>query len=62
METLQFYDLVAKKRFKSNKYKMVIKGNRQFAVATNPSGNKSWLVRGMKPGYKKKKPKRKKRK
>lgn len=33
---LEFYDLKAKKRFKTANYKVVNKGNRKFAVAASP--------------------------
>lgn len=47
METLSFYDLKSKKKFKSNNYKIVKKGKRKFAVCKAPSGIMSWRVLGM---------------
>lgn len=47
MEKLKFYDVKDKKSFMSNKYKVVTKNNRRFAVADAPSGIKSWRVLGM---------------
>ena len=45
---LKFYDLKGKKKFKSSKYKMVTKNTKRgkvnFAVATAPSGVKSWRI------------------
>ena len=38
METLEFYDLVGKKKFKTDKYTLVKKGGRHFAQTTSPSG------------------------
>ena len=48
METLEFYDLKGRKKFKSNKYKIVTKGGRRFAVAIAPSGIESWRIIGNK--------------
>ena len=52
MEELSFYDLKAKKKFKSSNYKIVTKkvnGNsRRFAVAKAPSGIMSWRILGNK--------------
>ena len=42
METLTFYDLRTKKKFKTDEYKIVNKKNRRFAVANSPSGMKSF--------------------
>ena len=47
MEKLSFYDLKAKKKFMSDKYKMVVKKGRRFAVTTAPSGIPSWRIVGM---------------
>jgi len=46
MEELSFYDLKGKKKFKSSKYKIVIKKGRKFAVTTAPSGIDSWRIMG----------------
>ena len=45
--TLSFYDVKAKKKFKTNKYKIVKKKGRRFAVAKAPSGIESWRILGM---------------
>ena len=44
MEELTFYDLKAKKKFKSSDYKITKKGNRSFAICTAPSGIKSYRI------------------
>ncbi len=46
-ETLSFYDLKAKKKFKTDKYKIVVRKKRRFAVAKAPSGIPSWRILGM---------------
>ena len=46
MEELKFYDLSAKKAFKSKTYKFVTKKGRKFAVAKAPSGHDAWRVMG----------------
>lgn len=46
MEALNFFDLKAKKKFASDKYKIVTKSGRRFAVAKAPSGCDSWRVMG----------------
>lgn len=46
VEKLNFYDLKAKKKFESNKYKIVVKKGRRFAVTTAPSGIQSWRIVG----------------
>ena len=47
METLEFYDLVKKKKFKTNKYHYAHRGGRKFAVTKDsPSGNECWRVLG----------------
>jgi len=46
MEKLSFYDLKKKKKFMTDKYKMVTKGGRKFAVAKSPSGTDSWRIMG----------------
>jgi len=43
---LNFYDLKAKKKFKTTKYKVVVKKKRRFAVAKAPSGINSWRIIG----------------
>jgi hypothetical protein len=45
-EKLSFYDVKAKKKFNSDKYKVVNKKGRRFAVADAPSGIKSWRIMG----------------
>lgn len=47
MEKLKFYDLKAKKKFMSDKYKKVEKKGRIFAVTKAPSGIESWRIIGM---------------
>lgn len=47
MEKLKFYDLKKKKKFMSDKYKIVVKNNRRFAVTKAPSGTESWRIIGM---------------
>jgi len=47
MEKLSFYDLRAKKKFLSDKYKMVERKGRKFAVCKSPSGVESWRIVGM---------------
>lgn len=42
--TLKFYDLSKKKAFTTDKYKLVTKKGRNFAVAINPSGKESWRI------------------
>lgn len=44
MEKLNFYDLKAKKKFMSDKYKFVERKGRRFAVTTAPSGAESWRI------------------
>jgi len=44
MEKLNFYDLKAKKKFMSDKYKTVVKKGRHFAVCEAPSGCQSWRI------------------
>jgi hypothetical protein len=44
MEKLKFYDLKGKKSFMSDKYKLVVKKGRKFAVAKAPSGNDAWRI------------------
>ena len=46
MEKLTFYDLKAKKKFTSSKYKVVTKKGRKFAVAKAPSGIDSYRIMG----------------
>jgi hypothetical protein len=43
METLEFYDLKAKKKFKTDKYKVVtMKNGRKAAKTVSPSGSNSF--------------------
>jgi|TARA_R100001530_G_scaffold96052_1_gene66827 hypothetical protein len=44
MPKLKFYDLKARKSFMTDKFKIVVKKNRRFAVATAPSGAESWRI------------------
>jgi hypothetical protein len=41
---LKFYDLKKKKAFSTDKYKLVVKKGRHFAVATAPSGIPAWRI------------------
>lgn len=43
-EKLKFYDLRKKKSFMTDKYKLVNKKGRNFAVATAPSGVESYRI------------------
>ena len=45
-EKLKFYDVKGKKKFTSDKYKIVEKKGRRFAVADAPSGIKAWRIMG----------------
>jgi hypothetical protein len=47
MEKLKFYDLRGRKKFMSDKYKIVVKKGRKFAVCKAPSGAESWRIVGM---------------
>ncbi len=44
MEELNFFDVKAKKKFKATEYKIVKKGNRNFAVAKAPSGIDAYRI------------------
>jgi hypothetical protein len=44
MPKIEFYDLAKKKSFMSDKFKVMKKGNRHFAQATSPSGNKTMRI------------------
>jgi hypothetical protein len=46
-EKLSFYDVKGKKKFKTDKYKVITKKGRRFAVADAPSGIKAWRILGM---------------
>jgi len=46
MDTLNFYDMKAKKKFSSSSYKVVKKGKRRFAVAISPDNNEAWRIIG----------------
>ncbi len=46
MQSLKFYDLKTKKSFMSNKYKLVNKSGRRFAVTKAPSGVMSMRIVG----------------
>jgi len=41
---LKFYDVKAKKSFMTDKYKMVTKKGRKFAVAKAPSGIEAYRI------------------
>jgi len=45
-ETLSFYDVKGKKKFKSDKYRIVQKKGRRFAVSKAPSGIEAWRIMG----------------
>lgn len=44
--TLKFYDLRARKAFKTDKYKIVVKKGRRYAVAKAPSGIEAYRIIG----------------
>ena len=44
MKTLKFYDLKKRKSFTTNKYKIVTKKGRKFAIAIAPSGAQSYRI------------------
>jgi len=46
MDELNFYDVKGKTKFKSTDYRIVVKKNRRFAVATAPSGIQAWRIIG----------------
>ena len=46
MPVLKFYDVKAKKSFSTDKYKIVTKKGRKFAVAKAPSGIESYRIIG----------------
>ena len=46
MIKLNFYDLKRRQKFTSDKYKIVSKSGRRFAVTTAPSGAESWRIVG----------------
>jgi hypothetical protein len=46
MEKLSFYDMKGKKKFETDKYKIVIKKGRKFAVAKAPSGCDAYRIMG----------------
>jgi hypothetical protein len=46
MESLSFYDVKSKKKFKSSSYRIVKKKGRRFAVAKAPSGIEAWRIMG----------------
>ena len=46
MKELTFYDLKAKKKFTTTKYKTMSKNGRKFAVAKAPSGIASYRILG----------------
>ena len=46
-EELKFYDVKAKKSFKTDSYKIVVKKKRKFAVAKSPlSDISAWRILG----------------
>ena len=44
---MKFYDLRARKSFSTDKFSTVTKSGRKFAVATSPSGAKSYRLMGV---------------
>jgi len=50
MPKLKFLDMGTKKSFETDKFKVETRGNRRFAVATSPSGSKSF--RALKKDFK----------
>lgn len=46
METLEFYDLKAKKKFSTNKYRIVTKSGKRFATTQAPSGITAYRILG----------------
>ena len=46
MPKLKFYDLKAKKPFMTDKFKIVMKGGKRFAVARAPSGVEAYRIVG----------------
>lgn len=44
MPALDFYDVKGKKKFRTDKYKLVTKKGRRFAVTKAPSGIESWRI------------------
>ena len=46
MPQLKFFDMKAKKSFTTDKFKIVKRGKRNFAVTTAPSGVESWRIVG----------------
>jgi len=48
MPKLKFYDVRAKKKFETDKFKVQTKSGRRFAVATSPSGTKAYRILGKK--------------
>lgn len=44
MPKLIFFDVVTKKKFTTDKYKLVMKNGKKFAVAKSPSGNISYRI------------------
>lgn len=43
---MKFYDLKARKSFSTDKYKVMKKSGRTFAVAKTPSGSTSYRIMG----------------
>lgn len=46
MPNLSFYDMKSKKKFTTDKYKIIVKKGRRFAVAKAPSGVDSYRIVG----------------
>jgi hypothetical protein len=46
MPKLNFFDVKSKKKFETDKFKLVKKSGRQFAVAKAPSGIESYRIVG----------------
>ncbi len=53
-ETLEFYDVKSKSKFKSNEYKIVNKSGKKFAVAIGPEGTECYRIMGNSKTTKKK--------
>lgn len=46
MPKLNFYDVKGKEKFETDKFKVVTKGGRKFAVAKAPSGIEAYRIVG----------------
>jgi hypothetical protein len=59
-ETLEFYDVKSKSKFKTDKYRIVNKSGRKFAVAIGPQGTDSYRILGVSKTARKRAPVKKK--